>query len=71
MLESLGVNTSKTFSFIETGESLVRHDEPSPTRAAVLVRLSEGHIRIGGSGHYRETPSEGRRPVAHKTLSFL
>jgi uncharacterized protein YdiU (UPF0061 family) len=47
MLESLGVNTSKTLSFIETGESLVRHDEPSPTRAAVLVRLSEGHIRIG------------------------
>ena len=24
-----------------------RHDEPSPTRAAVLVRLSHSHIRIG------------------------
>ena len=46
-LEALGVNTSKTFSVIETGEALERHDEPSPTRAAVLVRLSHGHIRIG------------------------
>lgn len=47
MLEALGVNTSKTFSVIETGEALHRGDEPSPTRSAVLVRLSHGHIRIG------------------------
>ncbi len=47
MLEALGVTTSRTFSLIETGESLVRGDEPSPTRSAVLVRLSHGHIRIG------------------------
>ncbi|KLE35044.1 protein adenylyltransferase SelO family protein [Aurantiacibacter luteus] len=47
MLEALGVNTSKTFSVIETGEELVRGDEPSPTRSAVMVRLSHGHIRIG------------------------
>jgi uncharacterized protein YdiU (UPF0061 family) len=47
MLEALGVNTSKTFSVIETGEELVRGDEPSPTRSAVLVRLSHSHIRIG------------------------
>lgn len=47
MLEALGVCTSKTFSVIETGESLYRNDEPSPTRSAVLVRLSHGHIRIG------------------------
>lgn len=47
LLESLGVNTSKTFCFFETGESLERNDEPSPTRAAVLTRLSHGHIRIG------------------------
>lgn len=47
MLEALGVNTSKTFSVIETGEELWRGDEPSPTRSAVLVRLSHGHIRIG------------------------
>ncbi|PEQ12952.1 selenoprotein O [Novosphingobium sp. PC22D] len=46
-LEALGVNTSKTFSVIETGERLWRGDEPSPTRSAVLVRLSHGHIRIG------------------------
>jgi len=46
-LEALGVNTSKTFSVVETGESLWRGDEPSPTRSAVLVRLSHGHIRIG------------------------
>ena len=47
MLEALGVNTSKTFSLIETGEELVRGDEPSPTRSAVLLRLSHSHIRIG------------------------
>jgi serine/tyrosine/threonine adenylyltransferase len=47
MLEALGVNTSKTFSVIETGEQLIRGDEPSPTRSAVLVRLGHGHIRIG------------------------
>ncbi|MCW1382594.1 YdiU family protein [Novosphingobium sp. KCTC 2891] len=47
MLEALGVNTSRTFSVIETGEALWRGDEPSPTRSAVMVRLSHGHIRIG------------------------
>jgi len=47
MLEALGVETSRTFSLIETGEQLVRGDEPSPTRSAVLVRLNHGHIRIG------------------------
>ncbi len=47
MLEALGVPTSRSFSLIETGEALERNDEPSPTRAAVLVRLSNGHVRIG------------------------
>ncbi|RDE09642.1 protein adenylyltransferase SelO family protein [Pelagibacterium lacus] len=47
MLEALGVETSKSFSLIETGEALYRGDEPSPTRSAVLVRLSHSHIRIG------------------------
>ena len=47
MLEALGVNTSKTFALFETGEELMRGDEPSPTRSSVLTRLSHGHIRIG------------------------
>jgi uncharacterized protein YdiU (UPF0061 family) len=47
MLEALGVPTSRTFSLIETGEDLVRGDEPSPTRSAVLVRLSHSHVRFG------------------------
>ena len=47
MLEALGVPTSKSFSLIETGEDLVRGDEPSPTRSSVLVRLSHSHIRFG------------------------
>lgn len=46
-LEALGVPTSRALSLIETGESLVRQDEPSPTRSSVLVRLSHGHIRFG------------------------
>ncbi len=47
MLERLGVPTSRAFSLIETGEELQRGDEPSPTRSAVLVRLSHSHIRFG------------------------
>jgi len=47
MLEALGVYTSKTFSVFETGEKLLRHDEPSPTRSAILVRLSHSHVRFG------------------------
>ncbi|MEM7327176.1 MAG: YdiU family protein [Pseudomonadota bacterium] len=46
-LEALGVNTSKAFSLVETGEELHRNDEPSPARSAVLVRLSHSHIRFG------------------------
>jgi uncharacterized protein YdiU (UPF0061 family) len=47
MLEALGVPTSRAFSLIETGEDLQRNDEPSPTRSAVLTRLSFSHIRFG------------------------
>ena len=47
MLEALGVPTSKSLSLIETGEALMRGDEPSPTRSSVLVRLSHSHIRFG------------------------
>lgn len=47
MLEALGVTTSKSLSLIETGEELLRGDEPSPTRSSVLVRLSHSHVRIG------------------------
>ena len=46
-LEAHGVKTSKPFSLIENGEQLTRGDEPSPTRSAVLVRLSHSHIRFG------------------------
>ncbi|MEO5937962.1 MAG: protein adenylyltransferase SelO family protein [Sphingomonas sp.] len=47
MLEALGVQTSRSFSLIETGEALERNDELSPTRGSVMVRLSHSHIRIG------------------------
>ena len=47
MLEALGVPTSRSFSLIETGEALQRSDEPSPTRSAVLTRLSLSHVRFG------------------------
>ncbi len=67
MLEALGVDTSKSFSLVETGEDLVRGDEPSPTRSAVLVRLSHTHIRIGTFqrlAYLQDTPSL-RRLVDH------
>ena len=47
MLTALNVPTSQTFCVIETGESLDRQDEPSPTRSAVLTRMLHSHIRIG------------------------
>ena len=67
MLEALGVYTSKSFSLIETGEALVRGDEPSPTRGAVLVRLSHTHIRIGTFQRlaYLQDEASLRRLVDH------
>jgi uncharacterized protein YdiU (UPF0061 family) len=47
MLEALGVPTSRSLSLFETGEALMRGDEPSPTRSSVLVRLSHSHVRFG------------------------
>ncbi|NBD31756.1 MAG: YdiU family protein [Cyanobacteria bacterium] len=46
-LHQLGVRTSRCLSLIETGESLWRNDEPSPTRASVMIRMSHSHIRFG------------------------
>ncbi|MEO1298961.1 MAG: YdiU family protein, partial [Cyanobacteria bacterium J06636_16] len=46
-LHGLGVPTSRVLSLVETGEKLARADEPSPTRSAVMVRLSQSHIRFG------------------------
>ncbi len=46
-LHQLGVNTSRCFCLIETGESLWRGDEPSPTRSSVMIRFSRSHIRFG------------------------
>ena len=58
MLEALGVNTSKTFCVVETGEELERQDEPSPTRSAVLTRLSHSHVRFG---NFQRLAYEGDR----------
>nr|WP_250890060.1 YdiU family protein [Sphingobium nicotianae] len=73
MLEALGVTTSRTFSLIETGEQLVRGDEPSPTRSAVLVRLSHGHIRIGSFQRLATLglADETRRLVAYSLKHLL
>ncbi len=57
-LHQLGVNTSRTLSLIETGESLWRGDEPSPTRSCVMIRFSRSHIRFGSFErlHYLKRP---------------
>lgn len=60
MLEALGAYTSRTFSLIETGERLYRGDEPSPTRSAVMVRLTHGHIRIGTFQRHAYSGDTGR-----------
>ena len=67
MLEALGVNTSKTFSLIETGEELIRGDEPSPTRSAVMVRLSHSHIRFGT---FQRIAAEGNEALMRKLIHY-
>ena len=73
MLEAQGVDTSKSFSLIETGEALQRHDEPSPTRGAVLVRLNHSHIRIGSFQRlaYLGEVEELRRLLDHSIRHYL
>ena len=67
MLEALGAPTSRAFSLIETGEQLYRGDEPSPTRSAVLTRLSFSHIRFGSFQRhaYLERPDLVRQLAEH------
>ena len=57
-LHQLGVKTSRCLSLIETGESLWRGDEPSPTRSSVMVRFNSSHIRFGTFErlHYLQRP---------------
>ncbi len=57
-LHRLGVKTSRCLSLIETGESLWRGDEPSPTRSSVMIRFSLSHIRFGTLErlHYFQRP---------------
>jgi uncharacterized protein YdiU (UPF0061 family) len=67
MLEALGVNTSKTFSVFETFENLIRHDEPSPTRAGVLVRLNHSHIRFGT---FQRLAFHGEKELTSKLVQY-
>ncbi len=66
-LHALGVNTSRTLSLIETGESLHRGDEPSPTRSSVMVRFSHSHIRFGTFErlNYIQRPDLARKLLNH------
>jgi uncharacterized protein YdiU (UPF0061 family) len=71
MLEALGVETSKSFSLIETGEQLMRGDEPSPTRSSVLVRLSHSHIRIGTFQRFAHlNDTESLRALLDHSIKF-
>ena len=72
MLEALGVPTSRSFSLIETFEDLQRNDEPSPTRSAVLTRLSHSHIRFGSFQRHAalERPELIRILVGHVLDSY-
>lgn len=46
-LHAMGVKTSRPLLLIEHDARLWRNDEPSPTRASILVRVGESHIRFG------------------------
>lgn len=73
MLEALGVETSRSFSLVETGEDLARNDEPSPTRSSVLVRLSHSHVRIGSFQRfaYHEDTDSLRRLLDHAISTYM
>jgi serine/tyrosine/threonine adenylyltransferase len=67
-LHYMGVRTSRCLSLIETGESLWRGDEPSPTRSSIMVRFSRSHIRFGTfeRSHYL-----GRKDLTEKLLNHV
>ncbi|MDN3517365.1 YdiU family protein [Aquisalimonas lutea] len=68
MLEAMGCYTSRSLSLIETGESLVRQDEPSPARSSVLVRLSHSHVRIGT---FQRLALRGERDVMKRLVDYV
>ena len=69
MLAAQGVATSRTFSVVEDQETrLVRGDEPSPTRAAVLTRLSHSHIRFGT---FQRLAYEGRQQELERLVRYV
>lgn len=68
MLHRLGVRTSRCLSLIETGESLWRGDEPSPTRSSVMVRFSRSHIRFGT---FERLHYLGRKDLIQKLLDHV
>lgn len=66
-LHRLGVKTSRCLSMIETGLSLWRGDEPSPTRSSVMMRMSKSHIRFGTFErlHYLKRPDLTQKLLDH------
>ncbi len=66
-LHYMGVRTSRCLSLVETGLSLWRGDEPSPTRSSVMVRMSKSHIRFGTFErlHYFKRPDLTKRLLDH------
>jgi serine/tyrosine/threonine adenylyltransferase len=73
MLEALGVDTSRSFSLIETGEELERHDEAPPIRGAVLTRLNHSHVRIGSFQRllYLQEPDNIARLLDHTIRTYM
>lgn len=67
-LHQMGVRTSRCLSMIETGESLWRGDEPSPTRSSVMVRFSRSHIRFGT---FERLHYIGRKDLIKKLLDHV
>ncbi|HEY9848062.1 MAG TPA: YdiU family protein [Leptolyngbyaceae cyanobacterium] len=67
-LYQMGVRTSRCLSMIETGDSLWRGDEPSPTRSSVMVRFSRSHIRFGT---FERLHYLGRKDLTKKLLDYV
>ncbi|MBW4577904.1 MAG: YdiU family protein [Aphanothece sp. CMT-3BRIN-NPC111] len=67
-LHQMGVRTSRCLSMIETGDSLWRGDEPSPTRSSVMIRFNRSHIRFGT---FERLHYFGRKDLITKLLDHV
>lgn len=67
-LNGLGIPTSRTLSLVETGDVVTREAEPTAVRSAIMVRLSQTHIRFGS---FERLEYYDRPDLVRKLLDYV